>query len=232
MATHIKKNVFLETADQLKKLAETHDEILVSFSGGKDSLVVADLCCKTFKRVVGFFMYLVPGIEVAEKQVREAAARWGMPVLYYPHWIGYRYLREGFFCPNWFKIADDIPDAKLYDIYDWVMQDTGISLIAMGAKRADSLWRSRNLALVKKGRFAEAVVSPLENWNKFDVLAYLKANNIPRPDSSTGNATGIGLGAESVIWLYENYPEDYQRLKFYFPFIEAMIKRKEWFGVS
>jgi PP-loop superfamily ATP-utilizing enzyme len=41
-------DIFSETARQLQKQAETHEGVLVAYSGGKDSLAVTSLCCRAF----------------------------------------------------------------------------------------------------------------------------------------------------------------------------------------
>ena len=93
-------NVFTDTSRLLARYAEQHESILVSFSGGKDSLVCLDLCTRAFKRVVCYFMYFVKDLECCEQQLQYARDRWGVEILQYPHWILFRCLKNGVYCNN------------------------------------------------------------------------------------------------------------------------------------
>ncbi len=79
------------------------------------------------------------------------------------------------------------------------------------------------------------IIYPIKKWNKFDVLYYLRKNDIPLPDSNErdgrGN-TGIDLSASSVLWLHDKYHSDYLKLLEYFPFAECIIKRREYYGIK
>ena len=44
-------SIFEQTINRLNALAEVNDKILISFSGGKDSLIVLDLHCRKMKKL-------------------------------------------------------------------------------------------------------------------------------------------------------------------------------------
>ncbi len=134
--------LFTETMDELKQAALKHPAVLVGFSGGKDSWCVLDLCVRTFDRVVCFFMYFVPGLKCVEDELARAQEKYGVEILQYPHWLVFRALKEGLFCDTTHKLSG-LYEPKVNDISMAVMADTGIRLVAHGAKEADSMWRRR-----------------------------------------------------------------------------------------
>jgi phosphoadenosine phosphosulfate reductase len=219
--------ILQETAKILDDAAEKGGgSVLVSYSGGKDSLVVLDLCSRAFKRIECFLMYLVPGLEVTETMVAFAQKRWGVTVHQVPHWLAGTLLKEGYFCFNSYR-DDDLPDWKLRDVYDYVMADTGIGVIATGAKKSDGAGRRRYLA---NTQYTD-IIYPIKSWNKFDVLGYLKAQKIPIPASTGQSTSGIDLSPPSLKWLHRTYPNDFRRLCEVFPFAEAVIWRERWYGI-
>jgi phosphoadenosine phosphosulfate reductase len=221
--------IWNDTLDLMKQKAEVSDSCLVAYSGGKDSLVVMDLCMKTFKNVVPFFMYFVPGLECVEKQLRYCKERWGKDVLMYPHWLLYRCMKNGIYCDEHFS-KDEMPEPSLLDIYSWVRAETGISFLATGAKKSDSIWRRR--CYFSSTAHWDWAFYPCQEWNKFDVMAYLEVNKIPMPDSSGKSATGIDLSTPSLLWLHDKYPDDFKTLLNWFPFAEAVVQRRKFYGIK
>jgi 3'-phosphoadenosine 5'-phosphosulfate sulfotransferase (PAPS reductase)/FAD synthetase len=217
-----------ETFGILNKAKERSDACLVSFSAGKDSLCVLDMCVRTFARVEAFFMYFIPGLEVIERRLELARSRYGVTIHQVPHWTVARSLKYGFYMfPSW-KL-EDLPEVKLRDIYNLMIDRTGIKMIATGARRGDSLWRKRNLA--NTAHYTD-VMHPLVGWGKADVLGYLAVHKIPLPESSGGAMTGIGLATPDVLWLHDKFPNDYAKLRAVFPFVHAIVKRREFYGVG
>lgn len=215
-----------ETLNLLKQAREKSSAVVVAYSGGKDSICVLDLAMRTFERVECFFMYFVPGLECVETMLDWARERYGVKINQYPHWVLSKAIRDGVYCNN-FSTVDDLEDWKLRDVYNLAKADTGIPMIMTGAKRADSLWRRRQMGTWGK---SDDVVYPVAGWNKFDVLGYLKGGGLPVPDSSGKAATGIDLSMPSLLWLNDNHPRDFQKLCRVFPYAEAVVWRRKWYG--
>jgi phosphoadenosine phosphosulfate reductase len=215
-----------ETIKKLQGIAQKRDTVICAFSGGKDSLVCLDLCCRTFKNVIPFFMYFIPGLECCEIMLRYAEDRWGVKVLQYPHWLLTRVIRNGIYCKPTKKDFAGLPEFTTHDIYKIVMQDTGVRCLVTGAKDSDSMWRRRYFTITKMPE----LVFPIKAWNKFDVVSYLKRRDIPIPQSSGAAAGGVDLSTGSLLFLYKNYPRDFARIRECFPFIDAVIYREKWYG--
>ena len=212
----------LHTLDARRRAA---DSCLVAFSGGKDSLVVMDLCMRSFSRVEAFFMYLVPGLECVEAELELARARWGVPIRQYPHWLLHRLVKNSVYCASHWS-NDSLPEWKLADVYALALLDSGLPQLATGAKRVDSGWRRRFMSTQRE----DQVFYPIAQWHKYDVLAYLKARGIALPPSSGKSATGIDLSTPSLLWLHDTFPDDFRRVCEVFPFAEAVVWRRKFYG--
>lgn len=198
-------------------------DVIVSFSGGKDSLVVMDLAVQHARSVHAFFLELLP-LDVMDAQLAESEQRWGVPIRRLPHWLRFENQKTGAYCFH----ATDAPELRLNDLYAVVRKQTGAKLIVTGAKASDSLWRRRTGVAKFAG---DDLKAPLWHWSKKDVLQYLRAKGIPQPEADARhNATGIDLSYPSVLWLYDNYPDDFRKLERFYPFVGAIIKRREWYG--
>lgn len=216
--------IFEDTVNELKKVAQKFDVAIISYSGGKDSMVVTDLCAKIFDRIVGFYMWTVPGLELIERQIAYAKQRWNMDVFQYPNiMLGY-WLSYGTYCdPR--SIDGILTNMKLKDMYELARNDLKAQLIVTGQKSSDSMQRKRNLSAKQKD-----VYHPLKKWKKIDVIAYCKMNDIPLPSAAKGmQTTGVGLDKQSLLWLHDEHPEDFRRLLKLFPYAEVPIYRRKFF---
>jgi len=212
----------------LRKGRERSDAVMVAYSDGKDSRAILDMCARTFSRVEAFFMYLVPGLACVEEGLEWARRRYNLKIHQYPHWLLSRLIRQDVYRLN-FHTLDGFPEWKVADLYRAAMAESGIRLVATGAKKADSQWRKRNLASTAGYDY---LLQPVREWSKTEVLAYLRSQGLPIPPSSNRSATGIDLSTPSLLWLHDTYPEDFRRVCEVFPMAEAVVWRRKWHGVE
>jgi len=214
---------------RLEEAAKKHDSILMGFSGGKDSLVCLDLCTRYFKRIECFHMYLVPGLRVIDERLDVARQRWPeIPIHQLPHWVVFKFIYFGVYCDlrskydGWFDHK-----VQLRDIYDWLAAQTGIKLIASGARGKDSGWRRRNLKAISA---YDDVLYPIVGWNVLEVLSYLKARNLPIPRSENRKASGVDLHHQYLTWCWDEFPDDFAKIEAYFPYVRASLYKEMWHG--
>jgi phosphoadenosine phosphosulfate reductase len=219
----------------LRKAREQSDALLVSFSMGKDSLVLMDIARRTFDRVVGFHMSYIPeGFKFQAELLATYEEIFGVKILRETHWGYYASIKDGQYRDTDLDLSD-LPEPRLRDIYDHVKQQTGIELIATGAKRTDGLWRRRGFHLT---RHWTDVIYPVVGWRKQHILGYCHRQGIPMPGTYGGggggqaafNNSNIDLSAASILYLWDEQPEDFERLEEHFPHIRAVVWRREWHG--
>ena len=213
--------------DPIRTMARMTDEVIVSFSGGKESIVVLDLCAKYFKRVVPFFMYFIPNLSFQEKQLRWYEDRYGIKIERLPHFELSNLLKYGTL-----RNEDlSVPIMSINDIYQYMRDKYNIHWIAAGERSKDSVIRGAMIKHsgsidVKRGRFY-----PVAWWSKEQVLDYIRVKKLYRGiDSRTLGASSTGVDTKSFLFLKEHFPSDYEKALKLFPFAEGAVVRYEKYG--
>lgn len=225
-----KKNVVLESCEFMQQIRAKHSEVLVSFSGGKDSMIVLDLCAKhDFHRIVCFHFYFVPGLKVVEDQLDYARQRYKVEILSYPDPATFAYLHNGDFCDAPASL-DKIQPLSAPELHELAREETGIKAIVTGHKRSDAM--GQGLSNAGWANKQANLYQPIIGWNKLHVLHYLKANDIPLPPSDGRNSSSMDLHPKNLLWLWDNHRDDFRKIQKVFPYIEACVLRREWYGVE
>lgn len=215
----------------VKQIRDKADSVIVGFSCGKDSVVTLDVCSRYFPRVEVFFMYLVPGLSFQERYIEYIESRYHIEVLRYPHWQLGGMIQSASFRP--YTKDTRAPTLEISDIENQVRHDTGLHWIAYGSKISDSLERR---AMIKQcggvsersGRFY-----PIAGFNKEAVLQHMIARNIlAAPDYQYWGRSFGRLWYDELAGIKEHYPNDYQKILEYFPYAEAVIKKREFAGAD
>lgn len=194
------------------------DSVLVGFSGGKDSIVTLDLCCRHFKKVVPFFLYLVEGLSFQDATLRWYEAKYGVEILRMPHPMLSVMLRLGMYR----KSSDEFPEINFNDLYHFLRLTNDIWWIAAGERIADSIVRR---AMIKKsssidkkrGRFF-----PVANFIKADVLAYMRHKRLKMaPEYQILGESFSGIDPHEAVKIRQYFPSDFKKIVRIFPFVEA-----------
>lgn len=213
--------------DPIRTQAKITQEVLVGFSGGKDSCVTLDLCTRHFTRVVAFFMYQVPGMSFQEKTLRIYEQRYGLEIIRLPHFETSNFLRYGTYrTPDY-----DVPVVSVRDVYDYLRDKTGIYWIAAGERIADSIVRRAMIKQTgsidaKRGRFF-----PLAYWTKRDVTEYMRVRRLYLgEDSRKFGFSFRDISGATLLTVKQNWPDDYEKVKKIYPLCEAAVMREEKYG--
>ena len=208
---------------------ELPTEIIVSFSGGKDSLACLDVCAHQFRRIEVFFMYWLKGLAFQEVVLTAAERRYGIKIERMPHFDLPSVLNDE-------TMRDMRPDGQIPEFRSLTMRDmqdlwrkrTGLKWIATGEKKNDSFTRRFMLKAAGQWDLRRGVYTPLMNWTNTQVFSYLRMRHIQLPPEYRFLKGSFGYFAgHELIVIKRHFPTDYQKILAVFPHCEALVKSYE-----
>lgn len=208
-------------------MSKVTDSVIVGFSGGKDSIVCADLCFRYFRNVKLYFMYLVPELEFQEKMLRWYENKYNTEIIRVPHFEVSEFLKYGSFT----LYDHNVDVVGITDTYEYIRQKTGIHWIAAGERCADSIVRNAMIKQsgsidYKRGRFY-----PIAYWKKNDVMQYIKHKKLYlSPEQKKLGFSFRSLAGSELAVIKEHYPDDYKKILKIYPFAEAGVVRYQTYG--
>lgn len=213
--------------DPLKTMAKVTDEVIVAFSGGKESVVVMDLAYRYFKKVHPFFMYICPNLSFQERTLEWYEKKYQTEIIRIPHMDVSEFFHYGSF-----RISDSsFPIVSINDIYQYIRLQTDTWWIAAGERIDDSIVRRAMMKKsgsidVKRGRFY-----PVSAWKKREIIDYIKFHNLYLgQDSKKLGFSFKSLWGKELAMLKHYFPQDYQKILRLYPFAAAGVKRYEDYG--
>lgn len=215
--------------DPIKTQSKVTDSVIVAFSGGKESVVTLDLCCRYFKNVKAFFMYFCPDLSFEEKTLQWYEKKYQIEIERLPHIDLAQALHYGFF-----RNSDlSVPLIGINEIYNYVRLHFDTWWIAAGERLDDSLWRrgmihSTGTIDEKRGRFY-----PIATWKKQEILDYIKFHNLYLgADSRKLGHSFLGFHTTELQFMKQYFPDDYKKFVRLFPYSEGRLFRYEQLGIK
>ncbi len=208
--------------DPIKVQSRVTDSVLVGFSGGKDSIVTLDLCMRYFKRVIPFFLYIVPNLGFQERTLQWYENRYDTEIIRLPHFEVSNFMRYGSFR----EPDQKVPIVGITDEYNYLRLLTGATWIAAGERIDDSIIRR---AMIKQSGSIDqkrARFYPLAYWKKKEVLGYIKHHRLKLPTDSKGLGFSFkSLEGRELAFVKKHYPEDYAKIESLYPYCGAAVER-------
>lgn len=204
-------------------------EVIVSFSGGKESLAALDVCAKHFNRVEAFFMYFVRGLSFQEDTLQRAERRYGIKIHRMPDFRLARHLKHASFRHETAETRR-LPTVKLRHIHHAVRAHFGnaIQWIATGETGCEAVTRQGMIRSCQGVDTRRGCIYPIGYWRPQDVMSYLSMNGIALPPEYDIFGTGASFGClrmEHMDTLAKVLPEDFQKVKAMFPLIDVQLAR-------
>jgi len=204
--------IFMDTVKQINDILK-NEPIIVMFSTGKDSIVMADLLLKGYSGKKEFvFLYFVPGLEIKQRFIEHYEKRWNVKIHQQPHFETLS-LKTG-------------KKYKMADIERGLRAKFNISYIAQGIRRDESMARCGMLAHLPYGiDERNKKLYPIADFSAKDVMAYIKLNKLPLPvEYSHGWKHDFSVpDVDGLVYLKNNYPNDYKKVIAEFPQLEARV---------
>lgn len=229
--------VHFDTSLELREYvaARSNGTCILSFSGGKDSIVAWLAMREQFDKIVPIFMYLVPGLRFVEEGIAYFEEYFDTHIIRMPHPSLYRLLMNAVFMPperlrvlearQWEEFTYD-------DVFNIVKLAKGLPLdtwTAIGVRSADSL--NRRTAIKRYGslNIERRTFYPVFDWNKDTLVETLKDAEVMLPvDYHLFGRSFDGIDYRFLQPLKEKYPDDYATILEWYPLAELEMKRIEF----
>lgn len=221
--------------DACKEILKKTDTVLLSFSLGKDSVAAWVELKKYFKRIIPYYLYLIPDLSFVETSIRYYEEFFDSPILRLPHPSFYRMLKNMVFQPpercNHIE-SFRFPQLSYDKINGWIREQNGLneySYCATGIRMADSPFR--RMAINKHGpiNHSKKTFYPIYDWNKEKLIDALKESKIRLPiDYAIFGRSFDGIDYRFIQPIKDNFPEDFKKILFWFPLADLEIKRREY----
>lgn len=218
----------------IKIMRAKYEDVIVAISGGKDSIAMLIKLQEAGFRCHCFHEYKIPDMEFDERQLRWIEERFEVKIMRLPSPDLYRMLKNLAFQPPFrvpLILAADIPQFEHDDVHDVVQEDLGLPVgtyTAIGIRAVDDM--VRRTTLKKNGPFNEKRLTfyPIYDMRKDDLVDLLRKHNVKLGFNYQYSGSSFdGLQYRYLHAVKKYAPEDWERIKRWFPLVEAQIIRHE-----
>ncbi len=208
------------------------DTVFLSWSNGKDCLAAYLAIRDKFPAIIPFHLYLIPDLEFVEQSLTYYESIFGCRIHRLPHPSLYRWLRNHTFqAPeNWAIVEHSSLQNFTYDAcVQYLIEDYGYPKTAWTATGVRAIDSPTRLASIRKhGAYNEKrqTFFPVWDWRKQRLIDEITASGIKLPvDYHLFGRSFDGIDRRFIEPIKKHFPRDYERIKEFFPLIDADLWR-------
>lgn len=204
---------------------------ILSFSRGKDAIASYIAIRDHFEEIVGYHLYLVPGLEFVAESLDYYRRKLGIKIFDLPHPSLYRWINAGLYQPPERApviVAANLPAFDYLDVHRIVCEESGLdvahALTASGVRAADS--PIRRVAFQTHGAISERQRQyyPCWDWNKARLIEEISRSGIELPiDYTLFGRSFDGLDIRFLWPLKQHRPRDFAKVCEWFPLCQMEI---------
>lgn len=210
------------------------DRLLLSFSMGKDSLATWLWLRERFN-IIPYFLYWVPGLQFVEESLDYYEQFFGQHIIRLPHPLLYKLLRSFAYQPP--ERVGRLDSLRLVD-YDFAFLDEILAseqqlgpdyFCAVGMRAADNLQRLRLIQQMGAlGNIKRRYYFAIWDWKLEQVADLIMQSGVALPpDYAYWGRTLAAYDYQYLAPIRQHYPQDFERIRFWFPLIDAEMFRYE-----
>jgi len=216
---------------EIVEYLKQQEQVLLSFSGGKDSLALWEVLRHYKIKVIPFYMEIVPGLSFVRKAIKHCEEHFKQHVYITVHPDFYQMLRTGTAQPlHRIPVINylELPRFEYTDVAKGVCITAGVpqdTVVAVGIRVRDSVLRRMR---IKHWRIQNRIY-PIWQATKQDVVNILTQNKTPVPDDYRMFGRSFdGIDYRFLEPIRTDYPEDYKKILEWFPLQRAELLRAKW----
>lgn len=217
----------------LETLAGLNKPVALSFSCGKDSIAAWIALREYDIEVVPFYFWLAPDLQFVDEEIKYFEEVLETRIYRYPNPSFYRLING---CvdqpPERLRVieAAKLPTPDYPQMWDMILEEHGLdkdTWKADGVRAADSLVRRSSFTQHGVMKQNSHKVSPIADWLKAEVMEAIEGAGIKLPiDYEIFGRSFDGIDYRFTEPMRKYLPEDYERLRQWFPFMVTDMIRK------
>lgn len=214
-------------------------QVVLAFSGGKDAIAAWIALKRAGVKVFPYFYYAHPHLEFVNRTIDYYEEKFGVKITRVPSPTIYARWKGCTLAPPEqlaVCMSASLPKFSAEDLQAGVIQHLKLpesTFTALGVRATDSIFRrtmfTRSGAINHKAR----KFYPVWDWTKEAVRVEIFKAKLKLPiDYWLFGRSFDGLDYRFIAPVKKHFPKDYERLREYFPMIDAELKRAEFAGMT